>query len=149
MALNELWNISKQFTNLAYTTNNEEKISVFNSIIEWLYQNANDRTLLENAIIYSGDCGKTPLHFILLVEAPSYGLVDGLLRILPDVAKVMNNNGDFPLHLAAKYNSSYEDIKAILKTFLDAIMKRNYRGQLPLHCSCHIQEPTRIRSMLL
>ena len=148
MSSKDLWNISKQFTNFVYSENNEAKITIFNCIINWLEKNANNTLLLQEAIIYCEQCGNTPLHFILLAEAPSYGLVDAFLSIVPDVTKIMNKCKDYPLHIAAEYKASYEDITAIFRAFPDAIKHKGNGGRLPLHLACQNEDATNIISML-
>ena len=143
MTSKDLWMISKQFADLLYSENNEAKITIFNSLIDWIHRHFTNSILLRESIIYNEQCGNTPLHFILMVEAPSYGLVEGLLSLAPEVAKVRNRAKQYPLHVAAEHKASYEDIRAILEAFPDAIKKRDCGGRLPLHLSCYEHKETK------
>jgi ankyrin repeat protein len=145
MTSKDLWMISKQFADLLYNENNEAKITIFNSVIDWIHRHFTNSILLRESIIYNEQpCGNTPLHFILMVEAPSYGLVEGLLSLAPEVAKVRNRAKQYPLHVAAEHKASYEDITAIFEAFPSAIKKRDCGGRLPLHLSCYEHVDTKI-----
>lgn len=74
-----------------------------------------------------------------MAEVSYHGLVEKILSIAPDVVKIRNKRGDFPIHIAMTYWASKEDVMLILAS----------QGQLPLHCSCHDQMTLDISNMLL
>merc|ERR1719271_1024156 len=53
--------------------------------------------------------------------------------ITPERAKEPNDNGNLPLHLAARYSKSVAVVEALIKAHEGALREKNSYSNLPLH----------------
>jgi ankyrin repeat protein len=83
--------------------------------------------------------GQYPLHlsFALQKSIATISLLFDQMSVMPDCLNAVDNQGNTPLHLAAKHYTLSKDINAFLKGFLPMVTTSaklaNAEGYLPLH----------------
>ncbi len=72
----------------------------------------------------------------------SIDIVKRLLEEYPKGAKVQNQQGQFPLHIASQFypNPSPEIINILLEEYPSAVAIKDNDGELPLHVACKREE---------
>jgi len=76
------------------------------------------------------DAKVIPLHYAA-VNAPR-SVIDCMLALAPDAARVKTPGGSLPLHYAAS-NNNVDAIKSLVKTYPEAVSERNSDGRTPFH----------------
>ena len=71
-----------------------------------------------------------PLHYAA-VNAPR-SVIDCMLALAPDAARVKTPGGSLPLHYAAS-NNNVDAIKSLVKAYPEAVSERNSDGRTPFH----------------
>jgi hypothetical protein len=65
----------------------------------------------------------------------STGILTGLLHVDPDGAKVQNDKGNLPLHVAAAYHLSSKVIRALIHAYPEGCLVKNKSKEIPLYVS--------------
>mmetsp|Transcript_3665 Transcript_3665/g.4991 ORF Transcript_3665/g.4991 Transcript_3665/m.4991 type:complete len:265 (-) Transcript_3665:396-1190(-) len=77
-----------------------------------------------------GDAKVIPLHYAA-VNAPR-SVIDCMLAVAPDAARVKTPGGSLPLHYAAS-NNNVDAIKSLVEAYPEAVSERNSNGRTPFH----------------
>ncbi|CAB9509874.1 expressed unknown protein [Seminavis robusta] len=79
--------------------------------------------------------GETILHWACLGKPP-VDTIQAILAVCPELARVRNNVGHLPLHVAISYRSSVDVVRALLQVFPESAGLPNGAGSYPLHLLC-------------
>jgi len=72
----------------------------------------------------------TPLHNA--AGLVSHSMIDCMLALAPDAARLKNSNNELPLHIAADRNVVYS-IELLVKAYPGGVLEKNNHGKTPLH----------------
>ena len=69
-------------------------------------------------------------------------IVDLLLKMYPKSAKIPDNDGRFPLHLACRHGAPFPLFQVVFQTFPQAVLLPSVKDRYPLHMAClHNKRP--------
>jgi len=80
--------------------------------------------------------GMLPIHLACTNRCVSVSMVEELLKVYPEGARVQSRTGDLPLHYAAKCGNAAELVALLLNVHPTATASANKEGNLPLHEIC-------------
>ena len=81
------------------------------------------------------DTGDTILHWTCFGTPPLH-VVEAILTVAPELAKIPNRQGNLPLHTACYYRASPQVIQALIEAYPEATGLSNQAGTYPLHIIC-------------
>jgi hypothetical protein len=108
----------------------EEAAASWQPVREWL--SAHDAGQVRAACEERGESGLTALHFAAR-NVPPLDVIDVLLSIAADTAKLQDTFGWLPIHYACASGSNGEVIKALAESFPESKAAVDRRGRTPLH----------------
>ena len=73
---------------------------------------------------------RTSLHGAAL-NAPR-SVIDRMLALAPDAARVKNSWGNLPLHIAARWENNFDAIEPLMNAYPDALLETNDNGNNPM-----------------
>lgn len=92
------------------------RLAGLKDIEQWIEENKYNQGHLRKSANYQDYFRDTPIHYVVRANPPTE-LVERLLQLAPDTAKVQDNGGNLPLHYACMYRASSDVIKIIFESY--------------------------------
>jgi ankyrin repeat protein len=126
-------NVSRELLDLCSRAHEGKDEKSFEKIRAFLDTHEMKQDFLKAAAEFKDKFNLTPVHYLAGAHAPPF-LVEKLLQLAPDTAKMPDNEGNLPLHRACYKGAPSPDILNMLIDFYPkSITVKNIRGKLPIN----------------
>jgi len=125
----------------------EEDLESWGDVRQWLREHTTSEA--REAAMMTGDDNATSLYLACRKCAP-VDIVEVLIGIAPQTARMANNLGWLPMHIACHFGASLEVLRILAEAYPESMKSMDKRGRTPLHFALgNVERPVTPAAVLL
>jgi hypothetical protein len=149
-----IWDQHEELCELCRTAHYKKtNKAAWNKVERWLNKNKGERKLFlkKNVTYQNEEYGFTALHWLVasdfkVAPQPVAKLIEKVLQMSPNSARVKNDWGSLPLHDVSK--ASPDVVQMLIEAYPEALQIKDDEGSLPLHTVCMGDASTDVVKMI-